>query len=104
MATVFQDAAKEWRDEVRQTEVAADKATETEKVTNDINDKLHDPDIILLLSNYFRKYVKHSDAVPHNLDTLIKGTPRKHTHTVEIAFKRGTFVFVVFVVVVVDCY
>ena len=51
----------------------------TEEVTNDIKEEKHDGDIILMLSNYFRKYVKHSDAVPPNLDTLIKGTPSPHT-------------------------
>ena len=53
------------------------------EVTDEIEQGKPDDDIVIMLSNYFRKYAKHSDAVPPpNLDTLIKGTfspPLSHT-------------------------
>ena len=45
------------------------------KMRGEIGAKELDGDVVQVLSNYFRKYVKHSDAVPSDLDALIRCKP-----------------------------
>jgi len=60
------------------------------EVTGDIEQGKPDDDVVIMLSNYFRKYAKHSDAVPPpqlgHLDQRYF-LPTSLSHTFQIAFK-----------------
>ena len=63
LSTLFREADSEW---IKDTSIV---------YSNDsVKDRKQDDDLVLLLSQYFRKYVKQSDAVPDNIDRLIIGT------------------------------
>ena len=50
-----------------------DSATDGQFKKEDVEGKMHDQVIGLVLSQYFRKYVKYADAVPADLNALISG-------------------------------
>jgi len=74
LTTVFIDAFHDWLDALEGGPVESDRK-HRETLREQLDKKERDKDIVQLLSNYFRTYVKHSDAVPAELDKLISGNP-----------------------------